>query len=72
MVIAINHTFICASITIHECVEKKSMIIGCNIWMICLELNWFFYDPSRILQLSEFVWTLHSLVWVVLLEDTTD
>ena len=25
-----------------------------------------FYDPSRMLQLSEFVWTLLSLVWVVL------
>ena len=52
----------------NECVEKKSMIIGCNIWMICLELNWFFYNPSRILQLSS--------VWVVfnnfLLLDTTD
>ena len=34
------------------------MIVGCNISMICLELNFFFYDPSRILQLSEFVWTL--------------
>ena len=28
------------------CVEKLSMIIGCNIWMICLELKWFFYDPN--------------------------
>ena len=28
--------------TIYECVEKLSMIFGCNIWMICLELNWFF------------------------------
>ena len=24
---------------IYECVEKKSMIIGCNIWKICLELD---------------------------------
>ena len=52
------------------------MIIGCNIWMICLELNWFFYDPSRMLHLSEFVWALRSSVWVVfnnfLLIDTTD
>jgi len=39
---------------------------GCNIWMICLEINRFFYDPSWILQLSEFVWTLRSSVWVVL------
>ena len=47
---------------------KKSIILGCtwNIWMICSELNCFFYDPSPILQLSEFVWTLHSSVWVVL------
>ena len=44
--------------------------------MICLELNWFFYDPSWMLQLSEFVWTLRSSVWVVinnfLLIDATD
>ena len=37
-----------------------------NIWMICLELNWFVYDPSSMLHLSEFVWTLRSLVLVVL------
>ena len=30
--------------------------------MICLELNRCFYDPSRILQVSEFVWTLRSSV----------
>ena len=46
--------------TIYECVE--SIIIGCNTWMIYLELNWFFYDPSLILQLSEFAWTLCSSV----------
>ena len=51
--------------TIYECVEKLSMIIGCNIWMICLELNWFFYDPIWMLQLSEFVWTLRSSALVV-------
>ncbi len=43
--------------------------------MICLKLKWF-YNPSRILQLSEFVWTLRSSVWVVfnnfLLIDATD
>ena len=33
------------------------MTIVCNIWMICLELNWLFYDQSRMLQLSELVWT---------------
>ena len=52
------------------------MTIVCNIWMICLELNWLFYDPSWMLQLSEFVWTLRSSVWVVfnnfLLLDATD
>ena len=53
------------------------MIIDCNIWMICLKLNYrLFYDPSWMLQLSEFVWTLRSLVWVVfnnfLLIDATD
>ena len=56
--------------------RKKSIIIGWNIWMFCLELNWFFYDQSRILQLSEFLWTLPSFVWVVfnnlLLIDATD
>ena len=45
-------------------------------WMICMELNWFFYNPSRMLQLSEFVWTLRSLVLVVFnnffLIDATD
>ena len=63
--------------TIYECVEKLSMAIGYNIWMICLESNLFFYDPSRMLQLSEFVWTLRTSVWVVffnnfLLLDTTE
>jgi len=41
-----------------------------------LELNWFLYDPSWVLQLSEFVWTLRSSVLVVfnnfLLIDATD
>ena len=41
-------------LTIYECVEKQSMTIGCNNWMISLELNWV-YDPSWMLQLSEFV-----------------
>ena len=42
------------------------MIIGCNIWIICLELKCFFlFDPCRILKLSEFEWTLRSLVCVV-------
>ena len=44
--------------------------------MICLELNWLFYDPSWMLQLSEFVWALRSSVWLVfnnfLLIDATD
>ena len=55
------------------------MTIGCNIWMICLTLNWFFYGPSRILQwlqFSQFVWTLRSSLWDVfhnfLLIDATD
>ena len=30
-------------LTIYECFAKLSMIIGCNLWMICLELNWFFF-----------------------------
>ena len=53
-----------------------SMTIVCNIWMICLELNGLFYNPSWMLQLSEFVWTQRSSVWVVLtnflLIDATD
>ena len=52
------------------------MAIGCNIWTICLKLNWYFYGLSRMLQLPQFVWTLRSLVWVVfnnfLLIDATD
>ena len=52
------------------------MTIVCNIWMICLELNWFVYDPSWMLHLSVFLWTLQSLVLVVfnnfLLIDATD
>ena len=52
------------------------MTIVCNIWMICLILNWFVYDPSWMLHLSEFVRTLRSSVVVVfnnfLLLDSTD
>ena len=44
--------------------------------MICLKLNWFFYDPSWMLHFAEFVWMLRSSVWVVfnhfLLIDATD
>ena len=44
--------------------------------MICLVFNWLFYDPSWMLQISEFVWSLRSLTWVVLnnflLIDATD
>ena len=61
-------------LTRYECVEK--LAIGCIIWMIYLELSWFFYDPSWMLQLSEFVWTLRSSACVVfnnfLLIDATD
>ena len=50
------------------------MTIGCN--MICLKLNWFFYGLSRMLQFSQFVWTLRSSIWDVfnnfLLSDATD
>ena len=52
------------------------MTIGCNIWMICLKLNWFLYGLSRMLQFSEFVWALSYSVWDVLsyflLLDATD
>ena len=52
------------------------MTISCYIWMICLKLNWFFYGLSRMLQFSEFVWTLSYSVWDVfnkfLLIDATD
>ena len=30
------------------------MTIVCNIWMICLELNWLFYDQSWMVQLVVF------------------
>ena len=62
--------------TLYECVEQLLMSIGCNSWMICLELNWSFYDPSWMSQLSEFVLTLRSSLWVglnnFLLIDATD
>ena len=52
------------------------MTIGCNIWMICLKLNRFFYCLSRMLHLSEFLWTLRSSVLVAfnnfLIIDATD
>ena len=52
------------------------MTTVCKIWMISLELNWFVYDSSWILHLSEFVWTLRSSVLVVfnnfILIDATD
>ena len=52
------------------------MTIVSNIWRICLKFNWFVYDPNWMLQLSEYVWILHSSVWVVfinfLLIDATD
>ena len=52
------------------------MTIGCNIWMICLKLNCFFYGLSRMLQFSQFVWALSYSVLVVfnnfLLIDATD
>ena len=52
------------------------MTIGCNIWMICLILIWFFYDPSCMFQLPPFVWALRCSVWDVfinfLLIDATD
>ena len=44
--------------------------------MIFLELNWFVYDSSWMLHLSDFVWTLRSSVLVVfnnfLLIEATD
>ena len=52
------------------------MTIGCNIWIICLKLNWFFYGLSCMLQFSEFVWAPSYSVWDVfnkfLLIDATD
>ena len=41
------------------------MTICCNIWMICLKLNWLFYGLSRMLQFSQFVWALSYSVLVV-------
>ena len=52
------------------------MTIGCNIWMICLILIWFFYGLSRMFPFPQFVWALRSSVWDVfinfLLIDATD
>ena len=52
------------------------MTAGCNIWMICLILIWFFYGLSRMFQLPQFVLALRSSVWDVfinfLLIDATD
>ena len=52
------------------------MTIGCNIWMICLILIWFFYGLRRMFQLPQFVWALRSSVWDIfinfLLIDATD
>ena len=52
------------------------MTIGCNIWMICLKFNGFFYGLSLMLQFSQFVWTPCYSVWDVfnnfLLIDATD
>ena len=52
------------------------MTLGCNIWMICLILIWFFYGLRRMFQLPQFVWALRSSVWDVfinfLLIDATD
>ena len=33
--------------------SKNNRSLGCNIYMICLILNWFLCDPSRMLQLSQ-------------------
>ena len=51
------------------------MTIGCNIWMICLKLNRFFYGLSRMLHLSEFEWTflgISRFLTIFLLIDATD
>ena len=52
------------------------MTIGCNIRMICLKLNLFFYGLSCMLQFSQFVWALSCSVWDFfnnfLLIDATD
>ena len=52
------------------------MTIGCNIWMICLILIWFFYGLSRMFQLPQFVWALRISVWDVFINlflvDATD
>ena len=61
---------------LYKCGKRYSMTIGCNIWMICLKLNWVVYGLSRMLQFSQFVWTLSYSVWDVinnfLLIDATD
>ena len=61
---------------LYECIEKLSAIIGCNIWMICLELNWLFYDPSWMLQLlnlyGRYVFRYESFLINFLLIDVAD
>ena len=46
--------------TMYECIEKKLMSIGCNIWIICLDLNSFFYNLSL-------VWMLYILSYELFL-----
>ena len=53
---------------------RRKIIDVYFFWYLnALALNWFFYDPCWMLQLSEFVWTLRSSAWGVFnLLDATD
>ena len=63
-------------LTLYLWMRRTIIDYYCNIWIICLKLDWLFYDPSWKLQLSEFAWTLCSSVSVVfnnfILIDATD
>ena len=53
-------------LTIYECVEKIIEYYRLLYLNDLFEIKLiFFKDPSRISQLSEFVWMIRSLVWVV-------
>jgi len=44
-------------------------IINDYCWIICLELNWFVYDPSWMLHLSEFVWFVNEIKTFIVAEN---
>ena len=45
-----------------KCIELISTFIGCNIWINSFKFNRIIYNLSGIMQLCEFILTIHSLV----------